>query len=447
MLVNPETSEGSAEPVASRIVFFIRAHNDLDHFAPVIYALLRRAAPVSVVLRDPRHTFSDDFRLEHLRSTYGLVPVSLTSLIGMTRVESRLAAILHRLQRGLLDALSRIQGRAPRAALLKLWARLRGIQVRIHARICERMDAALLLDKVLGPGHGGVIVFDHGVSKEVTRLLDEGRRRGCRSVSLPHGIHHFANLELDYSLLEPRRGSSDFAHLNAFDHIVAPNATHARRLARGGVSPLRLTELGSPRFSPEWVALLRNIFPPNPLPTPGPGKLKVLFLDARPDAKWFWIDEYYRALELLATSERVCLVIKPHTRFELSGLGVAVKGDYEIASDRVPTSQLIDWCDLVVFCATSVIYDALRVRKPAILLKYVHTFDLDLEDTISGWTASSRHTFHQLVARCVADPRRSTYSDEEAAACLAKYVDHGDHDVLEAHASFLLDLASSIAQA
>src|SRR5690606_15211079 len=90
----------------------------------------------------------------------------------------------------------------------------------------------------------------------------------------------------------------------------------------------------------------------------------------------FW-EEVNEVVHLIAAFPGTELVIKPHTR---SGWKQSLTKDrslkrlpnVSVAGDDVHSINLMNWADICIDLATSVVFEAVRVGKPVLAADYLH---------------------------------------------------------------------------
>ncbi|WP_309567373.1 MULTISPECIES: hypothetical protein [Nitrosomonas] len=219
----------------------------------------------------------------------------------------------------------------------------------------------------------GVVVFDwitknSPVSLEwVETVVSMAHTMGLGAVSLPHGDSPHANQLI-------RRGEWDlqpntlYSAGRIFDKLVVPNELCAKRFSPFIADHL-LEILGSPRYCDEWLARLKKLLPPAPL-TGSSHQLKIAMFLRKDDFTIFW-EEVSEVIRMIATFPEIVLVIKPHTR---GGWKQSLTKDaslrylpnVRIAGDAIHSVHLMNWADVIIDLATSVVFEAIKAKKTGI---------------------------------------------------------------------------------
>ncbi len=412
-------------------LFCLRADSDVDHVVPVVDALARRGAVrIRLVVYDPIKTFRSDYRLRYLGRQHGIIVKHLLDLpaIGSRR---RLSAAL---LRGLFGLAVGLQRRVPSNRVSRLFRPLLGRLQRALKQRCASAVAIAALVAEIETIDRGIVVFDHTINPLAEAATAAARRRGLATLALPHSIPHLSDLPRDAVI-----GSADGDRLDwgaLYDRVALPNAPTAERFAKDCLDRSLLVTLGSPRFSQSWGRVLDGIAPRFDW---NPGGRRVLFILSKKGPYVNW-PEVERVSLALSGDPRLAVVLKPHPRTEVSGLPAIHAGPrVRIAPAELPTASLIHWADLVVFWGSSVIYDAIRLRKPVLHLAYLFRLHFDFEPYLRSWAVNGFEDFEVRLERFLAQGG-STYNEEEARHCLETLVESPDSPTLERYADLLEDL-------
>ncbi len=417
----------------AKVTFFVRSQNELDQFAPVVDRLVDDGrVRVILCLLDQTRSSKNDYRVRHLhgRPNFAAIPVHRIDGAGPAR---RLGAWVRRQAYTTLVRLSRFQN-----------PRLANIAARELKRLLKKckahdatLDPELLLNALFADGERGLVAFDHNTGDFARRLTEAARKRKLATVGLPHSISHVAGVRDGRADESSQLGWG--AGLNIFDAVAFPNNAVARRSISTGLQPRRVHVLGSARFSEEWVRRLRDLIPSMALPRPRPGRKKVLFLLSKRGPYVDWA-EVLNLIELMSRRREVQLLVQVHPRTEATGVPILFGQTFDIVEAGIPTPKLIDWADVILFWGTSVIYEALRLRKPTIYLRYVNRQEFDFETVMHGWTADSHDQFVALLDRALDGSGSTLYSAAEAVECLSTFVDAGRSDVCGGYAELIYGL-------
>ncbi|WP_147818837.1 hypothetical protein [Salidesulfovibrio onnuriiensis] len=413
---------------ASQFLFFARHYNDIDHVVPVIWGLLRKGVEPSRIRyiayeADPSIEPRRDKRLQFL-ARQGVV-LEAPYLYGGFR------SVLHWLSA------------APLGKLVRRKAR-KFLYRKLVDRTAPMEHAVQVISRA---PEGSVFITDHNQSSNALALIEEAKKKGFPTVSLPHGF------QFHYGHADPEGQEIILSSVTArplvscFDHVVV-NDEWQRELADADVdNPGRLHVFGLPRFDPEWVRELCNMYP---APASKTGRLKVLVILEKGDmsvngrfVEWINAEEQFRAIDFLAKHPCVELKIKGNAR-GVSHRQSKMLRAYKryLAEDAIPTNQLISWADLSVGCCSSVFMDAFVRNKPVILLEYATSVKMALRGFGFDANPGSYEDFTVMVNKLV-ERRAENLYDEKSLQQMIKYYVYGGssgRSVVDTYADFLQSL-------
>lgn len=415
-----QAAGGTSGRIATAL-FCLRADSDVDHVVPVVDALARRGTvKVRLVVYDPIKTFRSDYRLRHLERQFGITVEHLLDLPAIGNRQRFSAALL----RGLFGLAVDVQRRVPSSRVSRLFRPLLGRLQRTLKQRCASAAAIAALVSEIETIDRGIVVFDHTINPLAEAATAAARRRGLATLALPHSIPHLSDLPRD-AVIGPAEGKPlDWGAF--YDRVALPNAPAAERFAKDCLDSSVLVTLGSPRFSQSWGQVLDEIAPRFDW---SPGGRKVLFILSKKGPYVDWA-EVERVSLALTGDPRLAVVLKPHPRTEVSGLPAIHAGPrVRIAPAELPTSSLIHWADLVVFWGSSVIYDAIRLRKPVLHLAYLFRLHFDFEPYLKSWAVADFADFEARLERFLTEGG-ATYSEKEARHCLDALVESPESSTL-----------------
>jgi hypothetical protein len=412
-----------------KALFFLRHYNDIDHVTPVVHKWAERGHTADVVLMGDPH-FSDDYRIVYLASLDGVRVARIGEILDRGQL------FRMRLQKLLLD-------RHFRAAMPGFFNAMLDRVMGKHKRVLFWQKIAdILLQRSFAHGEpgadtSGVVTFDwiSGNSvfpiEFVQTVVDSARERGLGTVSLPHGDSPHANflVRVEELSMEPRL---KFAPAKMFDRVVVPNELCATRF-RPFVEDSRVAVLGSPRYCDEWLAKLEQLLPPSPLEA-SPGKLKVVMFLRKSDFSIFW-DEVGRVVQMLAAFPDVELIIKAHTRGgwrqPLSRrAGLRRLKNVRFVAAEIHSSHLLSWSDVVIDIATSVAFEAVKLKKPVLAADYLHAGTSTVGAYLPECALHCRDDAYNKLAHCLKAGCDDFYVTAHRDRFLREIVDVPDADVL-----------------
>jgi hypothetical protein len=350
----------------SRILFFVRSYNDLDHFHPLIAAAAPRWPKLSIVACTTSD-LANDYRIRDLCAR---------------------GARFHRfaLLNGLMER--KLLGRLLRATT-KLLRRPLGVLLR-------RADVGLLCYEMSGPG-------GHGIGK---LFFSPAKASGIPVIALPHGLNIYLNTDMTTEIRRNLRENGalpNFSDRNQYDRYVLQTEHHKETSVTWGQDAAKILVLGSPRFTRDGalgnLARQKQSFSAPQLP---PGR-RVLFLYPH----WNYnvdVDRTVDFLRRLSNFPGICVVVKPHTR---NGSDLDRYPENEISKlpltySDLPTPILIEASDLLINLGSSAGIDALWLEKPLVYPKYLHDNTTVFDRYDVSYNPGSWEEMEQILDRLVA---------------------------------------------
>ncbi len=361
------------------VAVFLYSFNDIDHIAPVAWALLNKGHRVRAIMLDPERDGTNDPRIAFLErnALFSRHPVASVLDIPWT-------AWLFKQTAG------ETQGKMRRG--LRKLLRMTGLSI---SRACA----------VLVEWQTDVCVFEWGSTGGHNRkeFHMAARQLGIRTICLPHGmniyIHADANQAMQSAMSTGQADKirSDYVEYDAY---VFQSEFHRDLEVALGV-PTGITRvMGSARYCPEWADTLRGLYPAFAPASAGPNTVKVVFMLPH----WTYNvdrDATLALIEALARDSFVHLIVKDHTR-GTGGLPNDMRASFknlmgaETAADE-PSVTLIAWSDVVICFGSSIALEAHLQRKILINPTYLHTNKTIFEETRSSIeTLSQDHTLNIL---------------------------------------------------
>lgn len=421
-----------------KALFFLRHYNDIDHITPVISKWIESGHQCDVVLIGSKR-FIRDYRLEYLRTLNGVRVAHISELFSLLRY------IGWRLQMLLLT------GNVRRLAVIG--SIVRSLADFYHEKRREPLwqkTANQLLMRSFDHGGGGVIAFDWIERNSVICVewievvIAAAKNRGLGAVSLPHGDSPHANqlIRRGERKVEP---DTLFSVAGIFNRLVVPNELCAKRF-RPFLSDQAIAVLGSPRFCEEWLTKLTGLLPPSPLMR-SESRLKIVMFLRKANFTTFW-EEVAEVVHMIAAFPGVELVIKPHTR---SGWKQSLTKDssvrklpnVSIAGDNAHSVHLMDWADVIIDLATSVVFEAVRAKKPVLAADYLIAGRSTVADYMPETELRCRDDVYEKINNFLTNGCDSFYIEAHRQRFLKEMLDGIDTDVLPRYVALLEKSASA----
>ncbi|MDP1558543.1 MAG: hypothetical protein Q8K59_12255 [Nitrosomonas sp.] len=414
-----------------KALFFLRHYNDIDHITPVVFKWIESGHVCDIVLVGSSK-FLSDYRIEFLGKLAGVRVAHIRDLLPPLvflrwRLQTLLLAPgLRRLFIGpLANALAQIYNAKKREYA---W---RNVTHHVLTRSFENVGK-------------GVVIFDWITRNSpvciewVETVVSMARTLGLGTVSLPHGDSPHANqlIRRHEWKLQP---DPMYSAGRIFDKLVVPNELCAVRF-RPFMDDRSLAVLGSPRFCDEWLSILAKLSPPSPL-IRSDSRLKLVIFLRKSDFTTFW-EEVGEVVQMIAAFPGVELVIKPHTR---GGWRQSLTNDtllrrlpnVSVAGDDVHSIHLMNWADVVIDLATSVVFEAVKERKPVLAADYLHAGRSTIAEFMPETRLRCRDDVYQRIDEFLTIGCDSFYIEKHRQHFLKEMIDGPDADVLPRYVALL----------
>jgi hypothetical protein len=417
--------------VHMKALFFLRHYNDIDHITPVISKWIEAGHIGDIVLiGNPK--FLNDYRIKFLNRLDGARVAHIRDLLPL------LEFLRWRLQMLLLSTGLRRLFIAP---LVNALARIYDAKRR-EPIWCN--TTRHLLERSFKGIDEGVVVFDwitkdSPVSVEwVETVVSTAHTMGLGTVSLPHGDSPHANQLIRHHEwnLKP---DALFSAARIFDKLVVPNELCARRF-RPFLGDQSIAVLGSPRYCDEWLGKLA-ILSPALLPTRSGNRLKVVMFLRKSNFTTFW-EEVGEVVGLIAAFPGVELVIKPHTRGGwrqplTRNSSLRNLPNVSVASDDTHSIHLMNWADVIIDLATSVVFEAVKMKKPVLAADYLHAGRSALAHFMPETELRCRDDVYRRIDEFLSNGCDSFYVEEHRQRFISEMLHAGEEDVLPRYVALL----------
>ena len=403
-----------------RTAFFLRAYNDLDHLAPLVWRFAADGLrPVVIVTTSL--AYEDDYRMQHVRAA-GDVEIHRIFDRDYERFQRPPKSPWRRLQRKLYTT-----RRNPESALGR-W----------HRRAFDCSEEI----RFLREGDIGRCVFEWGTpyarGEVIERFFMAARGMGLPTFCLPHGCNIYIDADVNegYRAAARRGRIPNSAHRNLYDYYVFQNPIRRDLMVRWGYDPLRTQAWGSVRFDPSWQRRNLEICPPF-RPTRDPeDRIRVVFMHHQKNYN-LHADRIWRLLERLAGDARFQLVLKSSTRGGTDYPSRSFYGRYgdaanvETVTSEVHSPALVDWAHCVINFGSSIGLEVLLQQKPLIVPTHLHSNRTLFERFGAGTIVAS----DDAVIEAVAGHHEARAAPDGVKAIFREVIYGGrdPHDVIESY--------------
>ncbi|MAH06462.1 MAG: hypothetical protein CL561_12980 [Alphaproteobacteria bacterium] len=408
-----------------KVAAFIRTYNDLDHMSPYLHAMCKdENISLSIFIINLDKSFLDDFRIKYLENN-GAQVKHFYDVLGVNSTYYKLIWSLAASNNQYLKLISKFISRPIKTKIMgttghiKPWAAAKFFENKNH----HEFD---------------LIAYDVA-GKFYDTIFKEAQKYHTKCVAVPHSSDNFDNILISNSMVNGGALQHKEESLKADKVILTSAISKEIYIRRGLITVPQGEALGCPRFTKDWIETLLDIIPRTPLPEYD--GFKIVLFPPKPNRNAF-NEEISRIIQLISNIPNVKLGIKVETR--TGAFSVPLPKNVIRFPDQVTSSQLIEWADLSLFTATSVIMESVCLDKPALYLEKTMSNRLVIEDYIKNWAIPSRDALYQRIVelRDGKSARTYTVDEREAALNALVYNNQKDEEVVQAYTSALYDLMS-----
>jgi len=317
------------------VLFLLRAYNDLDHIAPIVWKMSSVSIPTFYMFVDEE--FREDYRVKYFSKS------------GAREIHN---SLLDQYYNNLRKTL-----RWP--ILIKLF---------------DRVFSRLLGSRFLIENRIGVVVAEWGGPDgkgKMPFVLRPARRLGIPTVAVPHGYHTWYNNDFNAATamaIKKTRLLPQLTNRNLYTNYIVQSENIKRYCIESGIKKEKLHVLGSARFCKEWSIINRNLCAQaHPQRRDLSRPVVVFFLN-----HWTYNVDRKRCINLIKrlSEEDIELIVKGHTRGVTTGTLTQVEeailektGNISFAGPETHSPALVELADVVIVYGSSICFEALRQRK------------------------------------------------------------------------------------
>ena len=438
-----------------KMLFVLRAYNDIDHLTPVIdYMLAKRRGECALEVFFARHdtqAFERNENIVYLKKTHAFDfrVFSPSWALPFFRALDVLEEHGGRLLRG-LKGRKRFRERAVsmlERALLNGLKRVRSLLLQRHitrAVLCHAPDIVCCdwVDLNLFP---------------YRRIALTARAHRIPIVGLPHGLNVFT--ETMDAVRYRRDVPVQSPDVLRFDFQFAPNELHKQHIVDDGFPAERVLVLGAPRYDPAWLKVKAEQFARQSIdqdaisaeisaeiPAAVPGPKIVVFpnkLMYRGNA-----DAVKQIIEIC--TQHGSVIVKPHTRNMDIGFieRTHLKHQCRIVGNETNSSDLIRWCDIAVFWGSSIGIQVIMEHKKFIYARFAHHYPTIYDQYFPSSSVHDIDALESTLGAMSRQPDQPQYAVDQVADFLRDIVYAADQacDLSERYYHQLVMIASDTAR-
>jgi hypothetical protein len=407
-----------------RTAFFLRAYNDLDHIAPIIWKFIKKEENPVVIF----HTdvdYENDYRIKFLISEG---PVEIFRDLDEEYMKFK------KVSRNLFYRV--------RHKLFRLKRDPRTLLGRLHRKFsfdCSNQVKFLLKNEI------SQCVFEWGTPFERGEVINKyfiaAKGQGITTLCLPHGCNMFTHSDVNegYRAFMIRGGIPDQSFRREYDYYVFQNPYRRDGWVKWGYNPVKTFAWGSARWCPEWQKLNQEICPEF-IPKKDPNqRYKIVFMQYQSN---YNIDKdlIWSLLSTIASNNGIQLIIKDNPRHGTNYSSKQFLENYgnvqnvEFVGNEANSPALIEWAECVIAFGSSIGIEALCQNQPLINSYYLISNSTHFEKFEAALNAASKSEVMSHIKKLMSNSEYNVKSDgKEKLFKEFIYGGKDKHDVLESY--------------
>lgn len=340
-----------------------RNFNDIDHLTPICYQLLKSGHNINIIIVNEYINYEDDYRLKFLREKGALIH----SILDFSRFKA---------VKFFFNLLKKIYNRSSYSYLLKKYS------FSIMEKVAKRVD--FNIDLFVNERKIDAVLFDWcdplNSTNAIKTLYLYTQKNNILTFSLPHGMDIHVYAEVNNFLVQNKKKISKNNPLNNFNYVVTNNEQHENTLLYNGVDKEILFNLGSARFSKQWMDINSKLL--NTEYIAKTRKKEILVFMPQHSQYGVDIEKQVNLIKSISSLEKYILYFKPHTRNQNEKYFHEVsKIKNVIMANNILSIPLIEIADAVIVYGSSIVLEATFKRKLVLYPKFLHDGETLFEKT------------------------------------------------------------------
>lgn len=406
-----------------KAIFFLRHNNDIDHITPVLYKWLSTRDINTEIIITSKKEFLDDYRIKYLKDIKNIKINHINDFFSKYSIPYFFNIIYYKYTTELDKFLQK-----------------EGILKNITNKIINKIASKLLED-----ADKGIVVFDWTRTYFVQQVVKNAKNKGLITLSLPHGDEpYFNEIQLINSL--DFNGMNIYKNSEIFDYVVVPNKLCYRRY-EPFLEKERIKILGSPRYSDEWMKIV-NEYVLTYKAENCKDKLKIVLFLKNTSVSIFW-EEVVRTIKMITQFPNICLAVKHHPRNRLKKeltrklirLYPEIKQDIGknliFIYESVDSASLFKWADIVLDLGTSATWEAIKQKKPVLMLEYLYSNYSTVAHYIKNTEIRCRDDLYNYLQEFSENKIDNFYNEVEREKFIKEIIDVPDKNILERYCKFM----------
>ncbi|MBJ13544.1 MAG: hypothetical protein CMG62_10805 [Candidatus Marinimicrobia bacterium] len=403
-----------------KFIFFVRAYNDLDHFAPLIWKCIKEG-DLPTILITTKLKIEEDYRYKLINKTSKIkliydIDEDFEKHFIAKSMWSRFLRKLYSFKR---DP-SNLIGKIYRKFFFKLNKEINFLRDEdYHACIFEWSTPYARGDKI-------------------EKYFIAAKALGITTFALPHGCNIFVNSDVTegYRATLSRGKLVDQSSTRLFDYYIFQNPLRRDGWVKWGFDAVKAQAWGSLRFYPDWARKNLESCPKYEPEIKPNSKLNVVFMQFQ---KEYNIDNVgvLNFLKEISNLKEISLVVKDATR-EGKSFYNQNKASKELGSsliswvgNEVHSPSLVDWSDVVIVIGGSIGIEAMLQSKPVIYPKFLSSNKTLYEKYNAAYCTSSSQETTDLLERMKEGNFKNSKSGIDLMIKEIVYAGKEEYDVLQ----------------
>lgn len=401
-----------------KLVFFLRHNNDVDHISPVIYKWIQTKKIAADIIITSNKEFIKDYRIRYLKKiSKGRSDINFYHITDI--LPSKL-----KWNYNLCQFYSKHQH-------LKTFTRSDSVIEKIVYYLINKhfKDVSLFC-------------FDWTDDYFTRTLCAFAKSLNIPTVALPHGDEPFWNLIQREEDISYAQTLQPYIKRQFFDYIVVPNqlcANHYKFMEQD-----KIKVLGSPRFCDEWLEIHNQIKPKDNTLLTHPKFLKVVLFLRNKHWNINW-QEVAINIKLITQYDEIFLIVRNHPRgtmtYDLLNNHPWMRSQKNLlVDDKINSSVLMDWSDIILDLGTSACWESIKNNKPTLMLEHLHANVTTIAHYMKKTIIRSRDELLDALRKFHKNKKRKWCKEIRRQKFIKEIIDCPDKQVLERYCNFLESL-------
>jgi len=365
-----------------KIIVFFESYNDVDNIMPFIDYLLSNNKAKVTIYKSKRSNLSgcEDY-LKYLKSTYNLSPVYFDENF------SKLYNLFFSLYRNFRNISLKAKTNSLFLPVIILNTRV----FRPFIKYLTRVEVYRSLSSL----DADTIMMDEGKEGSffASFIVNYCKNNTISVVGFPHGFTIYTNSDpqckdrakrnrntIKSLLLKLAKPAVKKSYFDRYLTVPGQKDTfYSTSMLNFDAKYLnRVYEVGSMRFTHEWISKLRkDVITPKNFSYGDKSRTNVVVFMSNPRYN-VNITNLVTSLKTLSEFNKINLVIKPHTRSLFEGMEHEKICGYD--ATKISSSELSLWADVGIVYGSSIAFQLIMDNVPIIMPRYFHTNSTLLEE-------------------------------------------------------------------